>query len=75
MIEHLKVEVLPNPIKDKLQITVEFNESDHLIELYTILGQQLKVLREYSLSIYSFDFPYAPGIYIVNLHTNRKAIY
>jgi hypothetical protein len=48
MIEHLKAEVLPNPIKDKLQITVEFNESDHLIELYTIFRSATKILREYS---------------------------
>jgi photosystem II stability/assembly factor-like uncharacterized protein len=72
----LKAFIQPNPIKDKLQITVEFNESDHLIiELYTVLGQQLKVLVKENIAIpskkaYSFDFPYAPGIYIVNLHTN-----
>jgi photosystem II stability/assembly factor-like uncharacterized protein len=68
--------IQPNPVKDKLQITIEFNESDHLIlELYSVLGTQLKTLVKENIDVpskktYSFDFPYAPGIYIVNLHTN-----
>jgi photosystem II stability/assembly factor-like uncharacterized protein len=68
--------IQPNPVDDKLQITIEFNESDHLIlELYSAVGKRLKTLVIENIVVpskktYSFDFPYAPGIYLVNLHTN-----
>lgn len=72
----LKANVNPNPVKDKLNVTVEFTESDHLrMELYDASGRRIKELQRDNISAagkknYSFDFPYAPGVYLINLHTN-----
>ena len=72
----LKAIVNPNPITDKLNIAIEFKESDHLrLELYDNLGHRIKELQKDDISstakkTYTFDFPYASGIYFVNLHTN-----
>lgn len=72
----LKASVIPNPVKDKLNVTIEFIESDHLrLELYDALGHRIKELQRDDISsaskkTYTFDFPYASGVYIVNLHTN-----
>lgn len=72
----LKVTVNPNPIKDKLNVSIEFKESDHLrLELYDNLGHRIKELQRDNISSaskksYVFDFPYAAGIYFINLHTN-----
>lgn len=72
----LNVKILPNPVKDKLNISIEFLEPDHLIlELYDSLGHQIKELQKDTINkaskiTYSFDFPYSAGVYILNLHTN-----
>lgn len=72
----LKAAILPNPVKDKLNISIEFKESDHvIIELYDISGHLIKELRKEdinnaSIKNFTFDFPYPSGIYFVNLHTN-----
>ncbi|HMI06526.1 MAG TPA: YCF48-related protein [Flavobacterium sp.] len=72
----LKATVNPNPVKDKLNLTIEFTESDHIrIELYDAVGHRIKELQRDNISgkskkTYSFDFPYASGVYIINLHTN-----
>lgn len=72
----LKAAVNPNPVKDKLNVTIEFAENDHLIlELYDASGRKIKELQRdhidgASKKHYTFDFPYASGVYLVNLHTN-----
>lgn len=72
----LKATVSPNPIKDKLNLTVEFTEPDHLVvELYDATGRFVKQLKLDEITTagkrnYSFDFPYASGAYLLNLHNN-----
>lgn len=72
----LKVVVSPNPVKDKLNIEVEFKGTDHLLmELYSVTGQFIKQLKldaveDACTKKYSFDFPYPNGAYYINLHTN-----
>ncbi len=72
----LNVRVSPNPIKDKLNLEIDFRGNDHLVlELYAVNGKLIKELKLDLIEVagtkrYSFDFPYANGIYILNLHTN-----
>jgi photosystem II stability/assembly factor-like uncharacterized protein len=72
----LKVTVAPNPIKDKLNIEIDFIGSDNLVlGLYSETGQLIKQLKKdlittYGKKNYVFDFPYSNGVYILNLHTN-----
>ena len=72
----LAVIVYPNPVKDVLNVTIDFTNTDHLIiELYNLLGQRLKELKVDSIpnaskKTYSLDFPYPSGNYILNIHTN-----
>jgi photosystem II stability/assembly factor-like uncharacterized protein len=72
----LNVRVSPNPIKDKLNIEVDFLGNDHLvIELYSETGQLISQLKRDAIDgagtkNYSFPFPYAKGVYLVNFHTN-----
>jgi photosystem II stability/assembly factor-like uncharacterized protein len=66
----------PNPVKDKLNLSVAFIGNDHLVvELYDSTGKLIKQLKRdtidgASVKNYSFDFPYASGVYVVNLHSN-----
>lgn len=72
----LNVRVSPNPIKDKLNLEIDFIGSDHLVlGLYSITGQFIKELKldvidGAGTKKYSFDFPFENGNYILNLHTN-----
>jgi photosystem II stability/assembly factor-like uncharacterized protein len=72
----LNVSVSPNPIKDKLNLEIDFNGSDHLVlGLYSITGQLIKQLKldaieQAGTKSYTIDFPYPNGVYILNLHTN-----
>jgi photosystem II stability/assembly factor-like uncharacterized protein len=72
----LVVRVAPNPIKDKLNLEIDFKGVDHLmLGLYSSTGQLIKQLKldEIEGAItkkYTFDFPYPAGIYFINLHTN-----
>ena len=78
----LKVAILPNPVKDKLNISIEFPQNDHVvIELYDVTGRLLKSLKRDIIEIpgiknYSFDFPYPSGTYMINLHneTGRQSV-
>ena len=78
----LKASVAPNPVKDKLTITIEFVDNDHVVlELYDVTGKRIKSLQrddiaKASKKTYSFDFPYPSGTYFVNIHTNtgRQAV-
>ena len=72
----LKASVEPNPVKDKLNVKIEFPESDHLIiDLYDGAGHHIKMLQKDDISTksmkqYSLDFPYPAGIYLLDIHTN-----
>lgn len=72
----LQATLSPNPVKDKLHLTVEFTDPDHLvIELYDAAGRFLKQFKVAEISTagkhqYSFDFPYPSGAYLLNLHNN-----
>ncbi len=72
----LAVRVAPNPIKDKLNLEIDFRGNDHLVlGLYSATGQFIKQLKldeieGASTKRYTFDFPYPNGIYFLNLHTN-----
>lgn len=72
----LIVRVAPNPIKDKLNLEIDFKGVDHLVlGLYSNTGQFIKQLKLDEINLagiqkYTFDFPYANGIYFLNLHTN-----
>lgn len=72
----LLIKVVPNPIVDKLNLSINFKDSDNLnIELYDNLGRKLKDLffeeiTQQGEKLYSFDFPYPKGVYYVNLHSN-----
>lgn len=78
----LNVKILPNPVKDKLNVAIEFTESDHVvIELYDATGRFIKTFKvdtieKGSTKKYSFDFPYASGTYLLNLHndTGRQSV-
>lgn len=72
----LVVRVAPNPIKDKLNLEIDFRGNDHLmLGLYSETGQFIKQLKLDAIETagtkkYSFDFPYSSGVYFLNLHTN-----
>ncbi|KAB1155097.1 YCF48-related protein [Flavobacterium luteum] len=74
--------VQPNPIKDKLNLSINFDKNDHIvIELYDESGRFIKMLQKEdvlkaSAMTYTFDFPYPKGVYILNLHndTGRQSI-
>jgi hypothetical protein len=78
----LKVKILSNAIKDKLHVSVEFNDSDHVVfEIYDAGGKFLKTLKfdtieNAGVRNYVFDFPYASGTYLLNLHndTGRQSV-
>lgn len=78
----LKVTVAPNPIKDKLNISIDFPQQDHIVlRLYDATGKYIKLLKGEVVNgpgtkKYSFDFPYPPGAYLVNLHndTGRQSV-
>ncbi len=72
----LNIKVAPNPIKDILNIEIDFLNPDNLfIELYSGEGKFITKLSRESgiqkgLKKYSFDFPYQSGVYFLNFHSN-----
>lgn len=72
--EDLKISVAPNPVQDKLNISIDFQRKDHmLISLFDETGRLVKQLSRETIDSkgmknYSFDFPYKPGIYYVFFH-------
>jgi photosystem II stability/assembly factor-like uncharacterized protein len=78
----LKVKILPNPVKDKLNVSIEFTDSDHIVlEIYEVTGKFIKSLKVDTINAastknYSFDFPYPSGTYLLNLHndTGRQSV-
>lgn len=71
----LTVQVV-NPVKNKLDIQIDFVGTDHLVlGLYSAAGQYIGALGHDDISVagrksYSFDFPYAGGLYLIDMHTN-----
>jgi len=76
-IPDLKVSIAPMPVKEQLKVVIEFEHIDNiLIELYDAQGRFIKRLLRDQISQaqqkeYSFDFPYAAGSYILDIHTNN----
>lgn len=78
----LAVKILPNPVKDKLNFSIDFPSNDHIvIEVYDAAGKFIKSLKvetidQPGIKNYSFDFPYAAGAYLLNLHndTGRQSV-
>ncbi len=72
----LKVEVAPNPVKDKLNLTIHFLHSDHIIVgLYDASGKFIKNILKDDISSkgikrYSLDFNYPKGNYLLDVHSN-----
>ncbi len=72
----LQAIISPNPVKDKLNISVEFLQSDHIrFELFDSDGRMLSELYNAEISggglkRFSFDFKFPTGSYILNMHTN-----
>ncbi len=72
----LKVVVTPIPVRDKLTVTIEFPDSDHVVlELYDASGRRLRELLRDDIATrskksYHFDFAFPSGTYFVNVHTN-----
>ena len=73
---NLKIEVVPNPVKDKLNLNVHYLHSDHIvIGLYDLAGKYLgNILKDdvnsKGLKKYFLDFKYPIGEYILALHSN-----
>lgn len=73
---NLKVDVVPNPIKDKLNLNVHYLHSDHIIiGLYDFTGRYLgNILKDNvnykGVKTYSLDFKYPVGEYILAIHSN-----
>lgn len=72
----LNIEIGPNPVKDKLNLSVHFTHSDHIIVgLYDVSGKFIKNIlkdntNEKGLKKYSLDFNYPKGNYLLDVHSN-----
>ena len=72
----LKVEVAQNPVKDKLELHIDFIHSDHIVvSLSDASGKFIKtILRDNidkkGLKKYSLDFDYPNGNYLLDIHSN-----
>ena len=72
----LKVEVAQNPVKDKLELHIDFIHSDHIVvSLSDASGKFITtILRDNiekkGLKKYSLDFDYPKGNYLLDIHSN-----
>jgi len=72
----LKVEVAPNPVKDKLNLNVHYIHSDHIIVgLYEASGKFIKNIlkddvNDKGLKKYTLEFNYPTGSYLLDIHSN-----
>lgn len=72
--EDLAINVVPNPVSDKLNVSIDFKRSDHMvITLFDETGRLIKQLSRETIAAkgiknYSFDFPFKPGVYYVLFH-------
>lgn len=75
--DELSVIVAPNPFSERLNMTITFQHTDNLVvELYDMNGHLLQQLGrdkvdKAQVKNYSFDFPYAAGMYKIDIHTNN----
>jgi len=75
-VENLKIEVVPNPVKDKLNLNINYIHSDHIIiGLYDLTGKFLgNILKDNisqkGLKKYSLDFKYPVGEYLLAVQSN-----
>ncbi|OAD90128.1 photosystem II stability/assembly factor-like protein [Aequorivita soesokkakensis] len=75
--EDISITIAPMPIKEKLNISIDFTHIDNLlIEVYDMTGKRLESLMRDRIAAagtkhYSFDFPYAAGTYLINFQTNN----
>ncbi|MNY21487.1 hypothetical protein D3C86_1550380 [compost metagenome] len=73
----LSVTIHPNPFSEKLNFSIDFQHTDHLVvEVYDASGKWLQELLvdkvdKAQKKDYSVDFPYSAGKYILNIHTNN----
>ncbi|WP_027386562.1 photosystem II stability/assembly factor-like protein [Chryseobacterium gregarium] len=72
----LKVEVVPNPVKDKLNLNIHYIHSDHIIVgLYEASGKFITNIlkddvKDKGLKKYSLEFNYPKGNYLLDIHSN-----
>lgn len=72
----LSVKVYPVPVENKINLTINFKDIDHLIiELYDNLGRRITELAQTDVNeigdrTFKFDFNYPKGTYYINLHSN-----
>lgn len=72
--DDMKITVAPNPVKDVLNVSVDFLRSDHMvITLFDESGRLIKQLSRETIDAkglknYSFDFPHKPGVYHLLFH-------
>jgi len=72
--EEMKITVAPNPVQDKLNVSIDFKRKDHMV--ITLFDESGRLIQQLSretidskgLKNYSFDFPYQPGVYHVLFH-------
>ncbi|MEY8759156.1 YCF48-related protein [Chryseobacterium tongliaoense] len=82
LVRKLRIDVAPNPVKDKLNLDIHFLHSDHIIiGLYEASGKFIKNILKDDVKTketkkYSLDFNYPKGNYLLNVHSNlgRQAI-
>ena len=71
---NLNVVVAPNPVKNTLNLTVDFPKANHLIiSVFDTQGKLVKKLLSETINSpgkrnYSFPFPYKTGTYYLSLH-------
>lgn len=76
-IPDLEIVIAPMPIKDKLEIEIDFQHIDNLlITLYDINGKLIERLVRDKIGgsgkkKYTFDFNHPSGTYILDFHTNN----
>lgn len=74
--ERLEVKIVPSPVENQLEFSVNFKTDDHIIlRLFDVNGKLLQELKKEVISVptkknYSFAFPYPAGTYYLNLHND-----
>jgi len=75
--EDIEIVIAPLPIKDQLNIRVNYTHTDNLfLGLYDINGRFIaRLIRDQipggGEKTYSFDFDYPAGTYVLDFHTNN----
>lgn len=72
--EDMAIIVAPNPVKNVLNVSIDFQRSDHMvITLFDESGRLIKQLSRETIDAkglkkYTFDFPHKPGVYHILFH-------